>query len=69
MVPKEHNHCFHRYRGPIHMVLPPQCILVYCCDCKYITGVHPDHIRNLKNCIYKSNRLDTPRSSSRTSSL
>lgn len=38
-----HQHCFHDYRGPIHMVIPDGHILQKCCRCTSTRTIHVDH--------------------------
>lgn len=38
-----HEHCFHAYRGAIHMVIPDGHVLEKCCKCETTRMVHIDH--------------------------
>ncbi len=37
------QHCFHRYEGPVWMVLPDGHVLEKCCRCGWAGNVHRDH--------------------------
>jgi len=39
----EHKHCFHLFRGPIHMVIPDGHVVQKCCTCERTRTVHADH--------------------------
>lgn len=45
LQPKEqnHEHCFHAYRGAIHMVVPDGHVLEKCCKCETTRMIHVDH--------------------------
>jgi len=38
-----HEHCWHVYSGPIHMVIPNGHIVQQCCKCESTRTVHVDH--------------------------
>jgi hypothetical protein len=40
----EHEHCWHDYRGAIHMVIPDGHLVQKCCKCDSYRTVHADHI-------------------------
>ena len=36
-------HCFHIYRGPMHMVIPDGHVALRCCRCPAMKTQHADH--------------------------
>jgi hypothetical protein len=40
---KTHEHCYHAYRGAIHMVIPDGHVLEKCCKCSETRLIHVDH--------------------------
>lgn len=40
---KDHEHCWHTHRGPIHMVIPNGHTVQQCCKCQATRTVHADH--------------------------
>jgi len=40
---KEHEHCFHIFRGPIWMVIPDGHVIEKCCMCDATRTVHAEH--------------------------
>lgn len=41
--PKSHEHCFHPYRGVLHMVVPDGHVVRKCCKCPKMETVHRGH--------------------------
>lgn len=40
-----HEHCWHPWSGPIHMVLQNGHVLMKCCKCESTETRHGDHVR------------------------
>lgn len=38
-----HEHCYHAYHGPIHMVIPDGHTVQKCCKCGTTRAIHMDH--------------------------
>ena len=55
---ESHDHCYHKLRGVIHMVIPDGHIIQKCCKCEEIRVIHIDHMHEVdrrykwKNQIY-----------------
>lgn len=43
---KDHEHCWHTFRGLIHMVIPDGHAVQKCCKCKTTRTVHVDHLHD-----------------------
>lgn len=41
---KDGEHCWHRKRGPLWMVLKDGYVVLECCKCTAIKTVHADHL-------------------------
>jgi hypothetical protein len=39
----EHEHCWHAYRGALHMVIPDGHTVQKCCKCEATRTIHMDH--------------------------
>jgi len=39
-----HEHCYHSFRGPIHVVVPEGHVVEKCCKCHSTRVIHVDHL-------------------------
>lgn len=40
---QKHEHCFHAYRGVLHMVVPDGHVVLKCCKCPEMKTEHREH--------------------------
>lgn len=43
---ENHEHCYHTYRGVLHMVVPDGHVVQKCCSCSSMRTIHADHMND-----------------------